>query len=240
MCFVGVGGAGDFGLGTRYGAKFCFHLICLYPKCPDFSGEFQNAQSDLLLLLGPLCMGTRQVKQFCLPLPFFFLLPCCGVAPPVGDGDGVLRGSGLRAWRQRRPLFFAWRRYRPPFFSVCFLFIKPSVLLSAKLARQCAIQMSLSAFQRRITKTGRYINVVCCEVKILHSEQNPGPSAAPNSFRGEPRYCVLSIAYGQSQGDILLWKCCSAAVLQCSKTITSCDRSQCVLLALSVYALGGD
>ena len=42
-----------------------------------------------------------------------------------------------------------------------------------------------SAFQRKISKTGRYTNVVCCEVKILHSEQNPGPSAAPNSFRGE-------------------------------------------------------
>ena len=35
----------------------------------------------------------------------------------------------------------------------------------------------------RYCKTRRYKNVVCCEVKILHSEQNP--SAAPNSFRGE-------------------------------------------------------
>ena len=34
-------------------------------------------------------------------------------------------------------------------------------------------------------ETGRYTNVVCCEVKILYSEQNPSPSAAPNSFRGE-------------------------------------------------------
>ena len=37
----------------------------------------------------------------------------------------------------------------------------------------------------RYRKTRRYTNVVCCEVKILHSGQNPGPSAAPNSFRGE-------------------------------------------------------
>ena len=42
-----------------------------------------------------------------------------------------------------------------------------------------------SAFQRKISKTGRYTNVVCCEVNILHSERTPGPSAAPNSFRGE-------------------------------------------------------
>ena len=40
-------------------------------------------------------------------------------------------------------------------------------------------------FPAEITKTGRYTNVVCCAVKILHSEQNPGPSVAPNSFRGE-------------------------------------------------------
>ena len=40
-------------------------------------------------------------------------------------------------------------------------------------------------FPAEISKTGRYTNVVCCEVKILHSEQNPGPNAAPNSFRGE-------------------------------------------------------
>ena len=62
---VSAGGAGGFVLGTRYGANFCFHHMCLYPKCSDFSREIKNTQSDLLLLLGPLCMGTRQVKQFC-------------------------------------------------------------------------------------------------------------------------------------------------------------------------------
>ena len=40
-------------------------------------------------------------------------------------------------------------------------------------------------FPAEMSKTGRYTTVVCCEVKLLHSEQNPGPSAAPNSFRGE-------------------------------------------------------
>ena len=28
MCFVGARGAGDFVLGTRYGANFCFHHMC--------------------------------------------------------------------------------------------------------------------------------------------------------------------------------------------------------------------
>ena len=63
----------------------------------------------------------------------------CDTPPPR-----VLRDSGLGAWSQRRP----------PFFSVCFLFIKSSVLLSA-----------------RYRKTRRYTNVVCCEVKILYLER---------------------------------------------------------------------
>ena len=50
-------------------------------------------------------------------------------------------------------------------------------------------------FPAEISKTGRYTNVVCCEVKILHSEQNPGPSAAPNSFWGELRSFFLSCFY---------------------------------------------
>ena len=40
-------------------------------------------------------------------------------------------------------------------------------------------------FPARIRKTGRYTNVVCCQVKLLHSEETPGRNAAPNSFRGE-------------------------------------------------------
>ena len=43
-----------------------------------------------------------------------------------------------------------------------------------------------------MSKTGRYTNVVCCKVKILHSEQNPGPSVAPNSFWGEHTAFFLS------------------------------------------------
>ena len=46
-------------------------------------------------------------------------------------------------------------------------------------------------FPAEISKTGRYTNVVCCAVKILHSEQNPGPSAAPNSFWGERTACLV-------------------------------------------------
>ena len=34
-------------------------------------------------------------------------------------------------------------------------------------------------FPAEISKTGRHTNVVCCKAKILHSEQNPGPNAAP-------------------------------------------------------------
>ena len=44
-------------------------------------------------------------------------------------------------------------------------------------------------------KTGRYRNVVCCKVKILHSEQNPGPSVAPNSFWGERSAFFLSFLF---------------------------------------------
>ena len=145
---------------------------------------------------------------------------------------------------------------------------------------------TISAFERQISKTGRYTNVVCCEVKILHLEENPGPSATPNFFRGERRYCVLSFflvslshalawplelgiwtptlwrgpsswgyglprfgvapQVGDTDSHALVWPLelgirtrTLLEVLQCSKTITSYDRSQCVLLALSVCALGG-
>ena len=40
-------------------------------------------------------------------------------------------------------------------------------------------------FPAEITKTGCYTNIVCCEVKIMDWEQNPGSNAAPSSFRGE-------------------------------------------------------
>ena len=43
------------------------------------------------------------------------------------------------------------------------------------------------SFPAEISKTGCCTNVVCCEVKILHSEHNPGPNAVPNSFKGERR-----------------------------------------------------
>ena len=39
------------------------------------------------------------------------------------------------------------------------------------------------------------IQVLCCAVKILHSEQNPGPSAAPSSFWGEGTVSFLSVLF---------------------------------------------
>ena len=78
---------------------------------------------------------------------------------------------------------------------------------------------TISAFERQISKTRRYTNVVCCEVlssgrlttnviccevKILHSEQNPGPSAAPNSFRGERTAFFLSF-FVVSLSHFVVW-----------------------------------
>ena len=72
--------------------------------------------------------------------------------------------SGLGAWRQRRPLFFAWRQRCPPFFSVCFLFIRPSVLLSARYrkTRRYTNVVCCEVLSAEMSKTGRYSNVVCC------------------------------------------------------------------------------
>ena len=39
-------------------------------------------------------------------------------------------------------------------------------------------------FQRGLARRGA-IQLVCCHLKILHSEQNPGPSVAPIYFWGE-------------------------------------------------------
>ena len=50
-------------------------------------------------------------------------------------------------------------------------------------------------FPAEMSKTGRYTNVVCCKVKILNSEQKPGPSAAPNFFWGERTAFWLSFFF---------------------------------------------
>ena len=47
-------------------------------------------------------------------------------------------------------------------------------------------------FPEEVSKTGRYADDVCYEVKILHSEQNSGQSAPPNSFWGECAVFLLS------------------------------------------------
>ena len=46
-----------------------------------------------------------------------------------------------------------------------------------------------------MSKTGRYTNVVCSWLKILHSAQNPGPSVARNSFWGERTAFILSFLF---------------------------------------------
>ena len=57
------------------------------------------------------------------------------------------------------------------------------------------LHQTISAFEHHINKKGHYTNVVCCEMKILHSEQHPSLSVVPNSFRGEHWYCILSFAF---------------------------------------------
>ena len=53
-------------------------------------------------------------------------------------------------------------------------------------------------FQRRLARRAA-IQMVCCELKILHSEQNPGPSVAPISFWGEH---IRSIFLSPSRGFV--------------------------------------
>ena len=75
----------------------------------------------------------------------------------------------------------------PPFFSVYFLLIKPLVLFRARYrkTRRYTGVVSCEVLSSGNGKTGRYTNIVCCEVKIVHSERNPGLSAASKPFRGE-------------------------------------------------------
>ena len=50
-------------------------------------------------------------------------------------------------------------------------------------------------FLVEIGNTSCNTNVIRCAVKILHSEQNPGPSAAPNFFYGEWNAFFLSFLF---------------------------------------------
>ena len=43
--------------------NFCFHHMCLHPKCSDFLGDFKNAQSHFLLLLGPCSLPGHKVTS---------------------------------------------------------------------------------------------------------------------------------------------------------------------------------
>ena len=83
--------------------------------------------------------------------------------------------------------FFAWRQQRPPFF-LLIIFHQAVRAFERQISQGEALykcRLLRSAFQRRISKIGHNTKVGCCEVKILHLEQNAGLSAAPNSFRGE-------------------------------------------------------
>ena len=50
-------------------------------------------------------------------------------------------------------------------------------------------------FQRRTARRAAIQMSFVCAVKILHSEQNPGPSAAPNSLWGEHTAFFLSFLF---------------------------------------------
>ena len=54
---------------------------------------------------------------------------------------------------------------------------------------------TISAFEHRISKTGRYTNVVCCEVKNLHSEQHPGPSAVLSRAYRRWLHCAVVLFF---------------------------------------------
>ena len=71
MCFVGTTAAGEFVLGTRCGAKFCFHQMCLYPKCSDFSREFKNDKATSCFCWAPSARGKDKLNTVA-SLSFFF------------------------------------------------------------------------------------------------------------------------------------------------------------------------
>ena len=58
-----------FCFGHPVRGEILFNHMCLYPKCSDFSGEFKNAQSDLLLLLGLHGWGQDKLNNFASKLP---------------------------------------------------------------------------------------------------------------------------------------------------------------------------
>ena len=85
----------------------------------------------------------------------------------------------------------------PPPFPCYFVFIKPPVPLSARYRkrRRYTNVVCCEVLSVEMSKTGRYTNVVCGYLKILHSEQNPGPSVAPHSFWGARTAFILSFLF---------------------------------------------
>ena len=98
--------------------RFCFrHLVrgealfshVFMPKMLRFFKGNQKRTKCPYFCWGP--PAWEQDKRNNFASHFFFVLPRCGVAPRVGNGDRFLRDSGLGAWRQRRPLFLVYASF---------------------------------------------------------------------------------------------------------------------------------
>ena len=82
MCLVGAQGAGDFVLGTRYGAN----------RAQIFRGIQKRTKPVPAFVGAPLCDKVNNFVSHFFLLFFFFGLPRLGVAPRVGDTDSYAFG----------------------------------------------------------------------------------------------------------------------------------------------------
>ena len=76
----------------------------------------------------------------------------CMQSPPASPPPGVVEVVGLGVSLQWRSIFFM----------------------------HASLSSNDPCFERQICKTGRYTKVICCEVKILHSELFPSSHAVPS------------------------------------------------------------
>ena len=93
------------------GVNFCFHHMCLYLKCSDFSGDFKYAK-NMLTKFAPLCLpllisspalGTPETAGVMVPLcPLLgslnagsyivcSFLPCCPLLGSLSASGYILR-----------------------------------------------------------------------------------------------------------------------------------------------------
>ena len=164
------------------GRPHALHCGCLTVALPGARGERPSPQGcpSALVVIGD------EVLVLWAPRPQ-------GPLQPVPSQPRGPIGRPARAG----PPFFRMAPTAPSFFSVCFLFIRPSVLLSARYrkTRHYTNVVCCEVLSAEMSKMGRYTNVVCCKLKILHLERNPGPSVAPNSFSGERTAFTLSFLF---------------------------------------------